>query len=287
MKRIIPLKEEFVLREAFGREIVRKQFVSDVTGVPMEEIKSVTMSSNFLRKAKRKAKQGILDFVMTLNNDVKINVELQVRRQKYWIKRNLFYLSHLYLDELFVGENYGKLKRCVAISILDFNLLEDREENHSVFMLRDADGRNLTDLFEVHVIELRKKPAGQAVDDWIGLFNAETEEDLKEFQGKREGIREAAEAMKIASMARDVKWYFWQLQKARRDRWAEDEYVRDEGRAEGKAEDIMELLERFGEVPEDIRVQIYGTKDLEELRRLHKLAASAESLNEFCEELNR
>lgn len=287
VKRIISLKEEFVLREAFGREIVRKQFISDVMGIPMEQIKSVALASNFLRKAWKKAKQGVLDFVMTLNDNVKVNVELQVRKQKHWIKRNLFYLAHTYLDELFVGENYWKLKKCVTISILDFNLLEERKENHSSFTLRDKSGRELTDLFEVHVIELRKEPMGQAVDGWVRLFNAETEEELNQFQGANEGIRKAAEAVKIASMAKDVKWYFLQIQKAKRDRWAEDEYVRDEGKAEGKAESILELLERFGKVPDNLSREIYAIRDKDELSRLLKLAACVNDLNEFCEGMHK
>lgn len=57
--------------------------------------------------------------------------------------------------------------------------------------------------------------------------------ELEEFEDKGEGFKEAAEAMKMVSMVKDVRWYFLQLQKAKRDRWAEDEYVRDEGRAEG------------------------------------------------------
>lgn len=236
VKKIIPLKEEFVLREAFSREIVRKRFISDVTGIPMSEIKSVTLASNFLRRRRKKDKQGILDFVMTLNDDAKIDVELQLRKQKFWVRRVLFYLAHLYLDELFVGDNYWRLKKCITISILDFNLLDDREENHSKFTLRDSAGRELTDLFEVHVIELRKGPTGGSVDDWVRLFNATTEEELEEFEDKGEGFKEAAEAMKMVSMVKDVRWYFLQLQKAKRDRWAEDEYVRDEGRSEGRSE---------------------------------------------------
>ena len=179
-KAIISLKEEFVLREVFGQEVVRKQFISDVTGIPIEKIKSVALSSNFLRRSRKRQKQGILDFVMTLNNNVKIDVELQLRQQKFWVKRSLFYISHLYVDELFVGENYEKLKKCISISILDFNLLSDRMENHSIFTLKDDKGRELTDLFEFHVIELRKGLSGDdAVDSWVRLFQATTQMDLE------------------------------------------------------------------------------------------------------------
>ena len=40
--------------------------------------------------------------------------------------------------------------------------------------------KELSDMWEVHVVKLRKKLQGtEAVDDWIRLLNAETEEDLE------------------------------------------------------------------------------------------------------------
>ena len=83
-----------------------KQFISDVVGIPMEQIKAVKVVSPFLRKRSKEQKLGIMDLSLTLNDDTKIDIELQLRSQKFWVKRNLFYLAHLYVDELWVGENY-------------------------------------------------------------------------------------------------------------------------------------------------------------------------------------
>lgn len=54
-----------------------------------------------------------------------------------------------------------------------------------------------------------------------------------------------------------------------------------EGRAEGKAEAVIELLEEIGPVPEELREKVFGQKDLETLKKWHKLAARAESMEEF------
>ena len=56
---------------------------------------------------------------------------------------------------------------------------------------------------------------------------------------------------------------------------------RAEGKAEGKAEDIIELLEDVGIPSPVLRKLIMGQTDLEELRRWHKLAARAESIEDF------
>ena len=280
-----PLCEEYVLREAFGQESVRKQFICDITGIQLTDVKSVTLAPNYLRKAKKRIKQGILDFVMTMDDEVRIDVELQLRPQKFWVKRNLFYLSRLYVDELFVGENYEKLKKCITISILDFNLLEDRHDNHSVFTLKDERGRELTDLFEIHVVELKKSLSGnEAIDRWVRLFQAKSHEDLNELENQEgEGFRRAVETVKTMSLG----WYFQQLQKAKRDRWAEDEYVRDEGRAEGRiegrAESIIEILEAKGAVPEAYKEKIRLMTNQDILKKWNLLAASVDTVEEFIQ----
>lgn len=52
-------------------------------------------------------------------------------------------------------------------------------------------------------------------------------------------------------------------------------------KAEGKAEDIIELLEEVGEVPDFLRNRIMRQTNLETLSRWHKLAARAQSIEDF------
>lgn len=54
-----------------------------------------------------------------------------------------------------------------------------------------------------------------------------------------------------------------------------------EGRAEGKAEAVIELLEDIGVPSETLRNHIMAQKDLDVLRRWHKAAARAKSIEDF------
>ena len=90
-----------------------------------------------------------------MNDNTKIDIEMQIRPQKFWIKRQLYYLTRAYSDDLGMGQSYDRLKKCIIISILDFNLSDDAEY-HSRYTLMDSNNREHTDLLEVHVIELRK-----------------------------------------------------------------------------------------------------------------------------------
>lgn len=56
---------------------------------------------------------------------------------------------------------------------------------------------------------------------------------------------------------------------------------RAEGRVESKAEAVLEFLEDLGEIPEYVRERIMNEKDLQTLTRWFKLAAKADSFEEF------
>ena len=57
------------------------------------------------------------------------------------------------------------------------------------------------------------------------------------------------------------------------------------GRAEGKAEDILELLGGLGEVSDELREKIFSTNELCQLKNWLKLAAKVESLEQFIKEM--
>lgn len=284
------LKADFVVKELFAHEPVRKQFLSDVLRIPVAQIKSVRLANPFLRKLLRRQKQGILDVVMVLNDGTKVDVEMQVDAQKHWTKRSLYYLGKMYTDDLMIGENYSKLRRCVSISLLDFILFPAKQTYHNIYRLRDEAGRELTDLWEVHITELGKELTGSAVDDWIRLFNAKSQEEADMIAIKNENMREAVEVVREMGLIRTMRWIYDDYWKAKRDRWARDEYVRDEGIAiglkKGRVEDILRLLESKEAkeaVTERLAERIRSEEDEETLKRWLLSAAKAESVKQFME----
>ena len=128
-----------------------------------------------------------------------------------------------------------------------------------------------------------------------GLFNAESVEELDMITTKNEGITEAINVLKSMSLRRPLKALFEDYMKAKRDRWDEDEYIRDEGiaigeergRSEGIAigssTAILTLLEQKGIVPADIRERILSQRDEAILKQWLLAAASAEDIENFRE----
>ncbi|MBO5155048.1 MAG: Rpn family recombination-promoting nuclease/putative transposase [Eubacterium sp.] len=227
---IISPKMDFVFRELMEDDEVRRYFICDALNMPVEQVKETRLGNPFLRRRHRKMKQGILDVKVFLQDGTRINLEMQLRRQKFWEKRSLYYLAKMCADILLVGEHFERLRRCVAISILDFNLTED-DRYHSVYRMRDEMGKDYSDLLELHIIELRKTLTGNSrIDDWIRLFNAETEEDLHMIKTKNAGVQRAKYVIQEMSLTEAMRDVLESYRKRKMDRKSEDAYVYDQGR---------------------------------------------------------
>lgn len=235
--RIIPLKYDFCIKEVMENETVRKHFISDVLEIPLENIKTVRIMNTSLWKRYQKQKQGILDVQLELNDATKINIEMQLKQKKGWDKRTVFYLAKMFTADLRRGENYKKAKKCIAITILDFNIIDNREY-HNKYMLRNRQGDIYTDVLELHTIELKKKPDKEhpcPLDEWHSLFNAKTEEDLDMIKAgtKNKGIIEAVKELKEISLTDNLRFAHELRLQAKRDREAEDEFVYEQGQENG------------------------------------------------------
>ena len=85
------------------------------------------------------------------------NIEVQVADEHDYIKRSLYYLARLFGEQLERGGAYRQIARTIGISLLDFKLFPEVDELHSRFRFYDAaQGRELSDVLEIHYIELAK-----------------------------------------------------------------------------------------------------------------------------------
>lgn len=250
---LVSPKMDFVFRELMEDAEVRRYFISDVLDMPVEEIAQTRLGNPFLRRHLQRQKQGILDVKVFLLNGTRINIELQVRRQKFWNKRTLYYLAKMFVDVLFLGDNFDKLRRCIAINILDFNLIAGNEY-HTIYRMRDERGVDFSDLLELHTIELRKVLHGDTrVDDWIRLFNAKTQEELDMIRTKNAGIERAKYVMQEMSLSESVREVVTAYRKKKLDRKLEDAYVYDQGQQQ-----LLYELVSEGKIDMDTAVEKSG-----------------------------
>ena len=67
-------------------------------------------------------KLGILDLELDINNNEKVDVEIQLIERTNFAERLLFYFSRLYASEIKRGDDYTEAKKVILITIIDYPL---------------------------------------------------------------------------------------------------------------------------------------------------------------------
>ena len=130
---------------------------------------------------------------------------------------------------------------------------------------------------------------GNPVNDWIRLFNAETEEDLTRMNTENKGVIKGMEIMRTLSLSKRIRYMFEQHLKEKRDRLAEDEYVRDmgklegklEGEVSGKIESLITILRTRWNVSDAVIQEVCNIHSKEKLDELIAKAVIADTLEGF------
>jgi len=304
--KFLPPKSDVAFRELMRSETVRRYFISDVLEIPLEEIREVRLENTFLSRRGRRNKQGILDVKVLLNDNCRIDIELQIREVPAWDKRSLFYLSKMYAEEAHAGEDYSPLKKCIVICILGFKW-NGSPSYHKIFYLKDQEGQLYSDQFEMHVIELDKELTGDRLDDWIRLLRVENMEELGILQSTNPGVMEAMKEVMAMNMGRRLRALYEEHMRIKKDRL----YLRNAAIQEGLQEGIQkgmekgmqkgiqkgiqkgslhrsrqviyDFLDRLGPIPEDIHIRIEAEQDEEVLRKWYMSVPQLKSFDEFRE----
>lgn len=261
---IMKPKVDFCFKELLSDEYVRRGFLSAILGVAPDMILWTKLLPTYLRKQHKDDKFGILDVRVMLQDESQVDVEIQVIAYDYWAERSLFYISKMYVDQIHEGEDYGQLKKCIHVGILDFKLFDD-EEYYSRFHIWE-DNRRLqySDKFEIHVLELPKLekydyPETELLK-WARFFNATNKEELEMAAEGNEYTQKAYDRLVELSADEEKRMEYEERQKALRDYqhmmnsgWRQGV---SEGREEG-VKAIIEMLQEFGMSREETQTKVH------------------------------
>ncbi len=204
-------KVDFAFKEIMMNEQARIGFLSAILKLNPADIRETQILNTSLRKLHEDEKLGILDVRILMNNAVEIDIEIQLSMLNVWAYRALFYLAKMYTEQISPGQNYSAFKKCVSISILDFDLFQGETEFYSCFHIRE-DSRHIlyTDKIEFHVLELPKLPKELKEDSedillWAKFINAERKEEFDMLAEKNAYIDSAYEQLQIISQDRQKR----------------------------------------------------------------------------------
>lgn len=122
------------------------------------------------------------------------------------------------------------------------------------------------------------------------LHYVEKTDDKSAEKADSERIRKIHECVKRIKSSEEMGVKYMQ---AWEEKIMEREKGRQEGRAEGradgkvagKAESVLEILEEYGEVPDELRDRVLAQSDLEILKSWLKVANKVGSIEEFVEKI--
>ncbi len=148
-------------------------------------------------------KAAILDILATTDTGTKVNIEVQVCKDRYMAERALYYWSRVYDGQLQKKESYDKLNKVISIILMDFDFFEqyEAEFHHLYHITNDVHPQDrLVDHFEMHFIELEKIHYSdikklKRSDRWIAYLSKKTSDrDRKELTEMDSILKDVAES---------------------------------------------------------------------------------------------
>ncbi len=269
----LTIKNNFMFGAVMCDEENCKEFLEMVLQIPIERVE-VSKEKSIVYHPEYKGVR--LDVFAKDEHHSHYDVEMQATRNPAIGKRARYYHSQIDMELLLSGEEYAKLPNSYVIFICDFDpfgkkkycytfanqCLEDKDLNQqdgAVSIFLSTYGEN-------------EKEVPERMVNFLKFVRADLEDSEKDF--KDAYVKKLQESIRHVKESREMEERFMLFQEMLRDE-------RAEGKAEGKAEAVIELLEDLGPVSDEVREKIMTEKSLETLRKWHKLAAKAESMEEF------
>jgi predicted transposase/invertase (TIGR01784 family) len=172
-----------------------------------ERISEIEILNPHLERESLDDKLAILDIRAKDGAAKHYNIEVQVDPPRWYVKRAVYYAAKLLSSQLIKGHQYDEVQKTIGISLLGRALL-DEEEMHTICRLENiSTHRELTDILELHFIELSKinklKPRElqSPFERWLhflkfGEYYVDEEAPLPRELKEEEGIEMALDAYK-------------------------------------------------------------------------------------------
>lgn len=208
---------DFVFKKIFGNEQHPNILISFLNAVLNQKdvITSVKILNTDIDKEHIEDKYSRLDIKATTNNKEHINIEIQVKNEYNMVKRSMYYWSKMYESQIIEGDDYDKLTRTVCINILDFKCLKN-DRFHNFYRLKEVEtNEELTDIQELHFIELPKYKGVSEDEDisnmlevWTTFIKNPESKVIERLEMSKEEIKDAKyELLRISASSKERELY--------------------------------------------------------------------------------
>lgn len=264
-------KNDFVFKMLFGDERNNDILISFLNSVLKDRIEDVILLNTELKKEYIEDKHGILDVRAITDKGINIDIEIQLLNTKYMPERTLYYWAKMYIEQLKSGDKFSKLKKTITINILDFESLPVEKFHSSFHIIEDETGIKLTDVMEVHFLEMPKLYETQKLDEndgltqWMMFLESRSKEVLEMLSEKNNEIKKAYSILQVMSKDKEARALYLAREMAIHDEVTRIEEAEERGKKEGSI-NIAKNLIILGIKEEDI-IKATGLSK-EELKRI-------------------
>ncbi|ADL52034.1 Rpn family recombination-promoting nuclease/putative transposase [Clostridium cellulovorans] len=258
---IMSPKIDFVFKLLFGDEKNKDlliAFLSAVLNLPEREFVGIEILNTELFREFKEDKKGILDVRVKTVNGKQIDIEIQVLPTEFMPERTLFYWSKMYTTQVKPGDTYDKLKKCITINIVDFKCIPLNKLHTSYHLIEDETGHKLTDILEVHFLEIPKlfdKQIEINEDDpiiqWMEFLDGKSKGVMEMLAEKNESIKKAYNLLKIISKDEKARMIYEAREAELRDQLTRIRSAEEKG-ANEKALRVAEKMIKRGDSINDI-----------------------------------
>lgn len=195
-------------------------------------------------------KEIVLDLIITLNNQQKINIEMQVINGSDWPERSLTYLCRSF-DNLKHGQSYLAVMPTIHIGILDFTLFPEYPEFYAHYAMMNTQNHHIySDKLLLNVLDLKQihlatpKDIQSGLQKWAKLFKATTWEEIKMLATTDTTFENVANTLHRALADEDVRLRCEARERYERDRISLYASGQREGQLKEKTAVIQKLLSK-------------------------------------------
>ena len=279
----LTIKDNFMFCAVMSEEENCTRFLEMVLGFPISRI-DVSYERNMVYHPEYK---GIrLDVYAKDQNNKRYNVEMQVKRDVALVKRSRYYHSQMDMELLAAGTGYEELPDTFVIFLCDYDPFgrglycytcgTKCKEDASV----ECDDGCQTIYLSTKGKNAEKLP--ESLVRFLKFVAADIEQSESDFED--EFVGQLQKSIHNVKESREMGERYMIFEEMMRD---ERKAGREEGALLAKRAFIFELLEDVGRISEELEVRIHELSDEEQLKVLHKLAAKAESMEDFEEEAKK
>ena len=231
-----------------------------------------------------------LDIYAEDENRTHCNVEMQVKKKTALGKRSRYYHSQMVMEALASGEDYETLPDTFVIFVCDFDPFGEHLYCYT-FGNECRENKNAKLDDGSYTIFLSTKGENEEevpveLVRFLKFATADLEESEEDFQD--ELVKQFPETIHNIKTDREMGERYMIFEEMLREEKQEGRLEgRLEGRIEATREDVFELLEDLGEIPNRLRDKMEALEELGDLKFLFKLAAKADSMQNFVKDAEK